>query len=130
MFIVEANNEKKEFLIIEPSFYDLLNYCNDLAIKCLEVLRRKLPTHFTDFPDGTEYGLIRSRDFLENEYPAIGIQCKSKKDYLKILDSTDLLDEVEILINQIGIEKIKKDADSVNTIQWDRLKEVGWHFEN
>lgn len=126
MFIVEANNEKKEFLIIEPDFYDdHMNYNNDFTIKCLEVLRRELSVYFTDFPDGTEYGLICSRDILENKYPAIGILCKSKKDYTQILESTDLLEEVQVLIKKIGIEKIKKNADSVKTIKWDRLKEVG-----
>ena len=129
MWVVEVNNKKKQFLVIEPSFYDVLNPCDDFTIKCLEVLRKKLPLYFKDFPDGTKFGLIRYGDFLGNKYPAIGIQCNSDSDYDKIPDFIDLFDQVEILINKIGIDNIRKDAESIDTIKWNELKEIGWYFE-
>ncbi|MEL6560164.1 MAG: hypothetical protein AAFQ94_18390 [Bacteroidota bacterium] len=129
MWIVNVNDEQKQFLVIEPSFYDVLDPCDDFTIKCLEVIRRKLPNHFTQFPDGTIYGLICYKDFLGNKYPAIGIECKSNADYKKIYGFTELFDEVEILIDQVGIENIKKDAELVENIRWNRLKEIGWYFE-
>ena len=60
------------------------------TLKCLEVLRRKLPIHFKEFPNGTKFGIIRYGDFLGNKYPAIGIQCELDTDYEKIPDFIDL----------------------------------------
>ncbi|WP_459212272.1 hypothetical protein [Aquimarina rhabdastrellae] len=129
MWIIEVNNEIKSFLVIEPSFYDELDLCDDFTMKCLEVLRRELPSYFNTFPNGTTYGLIRYGDFLGNQYPAIGIQCKNQEDYDKIPDFIDLYNGVEILINEIGLEEIKEEAKFVDTITWNDLKEIGWYFE-
>ncbi len=130
MWIIEENNQTKQFLVIEPSFYDELNPCDDFTMKCLEVLRRKLPLYFKDFPSGTKFGLIRYGDFLGNKYPAIGIQCDSESDYKEIPDFIDLFDKVEILIDKIGFENIKKEAESINIIGWNELNSIGWYFEN
>ena len=130
MWIIEENNQTKQFLVIEPSFYDELNACDDFTLKCLEVLRKKLPIHFENFPNGTKFGLIRYGDFLGNKYPAIGIQCDSFSDYNKIPDFIDLFDEVEILIEKIGLDNIKKEAELIDTIKWNELKKIGWYFKN
>ena len=129
MWIIEENNKTEQFLVIEPSFYDVLNPCDDFTIKCLEVLRRKLPEYFKEFPNGTKFGLIRYGDFLGNKYPAIGIKCKSETDYEKIPEFIDLFDEVENLINEIGLENIKKEAELTDPIKWNELKTIGWYFE-
>ncbi len=129
MWIIEENNKTEQFLVIEPSFYDVLNPCDDFTLKCLEVLRRKLPINFKEFPNGTKFGLIRYRDFLGNKYPAIGIQCELDTDYEKIPDFIDLFEEVEILINKIGLENIKKEAELIDAIKWSELNAIGWYFE-
>ena len=129
MWVIEANNEKRQFLVVEPSFYDDLDPCDHFTMKCLEVLRRKLPTHFTQFPAGTQYGIIRYGDFMGNSYPAIGIQCKSTDDYQKIPGFIDLYDEVEKLIDRVGMDHIMQEAASVEVLKWARLKEVGWYFD-
>ncbi|MFC5044696.1 hypothetical protein ACFSTE_22425 [Aquimarina hainanensis] len=129
MWIIEENNKTEQFLVIEPSFYDVLNPCDDFTLKCLEVLRRKLPIHFKEFPNGTKFGIIRYGDFLGNKYPAIGIQCELDTDYEKIPDFIDLFDEVEILINKIGLENIKKEAELIDAIKWNELNAIGWYFE-
>jgi hypothetical protein len=129
MWEIEVNNKTKRFLVIEPSFYDELKPCDDFTIKCLEVLRKKLPQYFKDFPDGTKFGLIRYGDFLGNGYPAIGIQCESESDYEKIPDFIDLFDEVEILIEKIGLDNIKKEAELIYAIKWNELNSIGWCFE-
>lgn len=127
--MIEENNKTEGFLVIEPSFYDVLNPFDNFTVKCLEVLRKKLETYFNNFPDGTKFGLIRYGDFLGNKYPAIGIKCKSKDDYKMIPNFIDLYDEVELLINKIGLINIKKEAELINTITWDELKAMGWYFE-
>ena len=129
MWIIEENNITKHFLVIEPSFYGELNPCDDFTIKCLEILRRKLPLHFKDFPKGTKFGLIRYGDFLGNNYPAIGIQCDTETDYERIPDFIDLFDEVEILIDKTGLDNIKKEAESIDAIKWNELESIGWYFE-
>jgi len=129
MWIIEENNKTEQFLVIEPSFYDVLHPCDDFTLKCIEVLRRKLPVYFKDFPNGTKFGLIRYGDFLGNKYPAIGIQCELDTDYEKIPEFTDLFDEVEILINKIGLENLKKEAELIDVIKWDELNAIGWYFE-
>jgi hypothetical protein len=68
--------------------------------------------------------------FLGHEYPAIGIKCKSSIDYEKIPDFISLYDEVELLINKIGIENIKKEAQIIDTVKWNKLREIGWYFED
>lgn len=128
MWTIEVSSKKEKFLVIEPSFYDVLNPCDDFTIRCLEVLRRKLPKHFKEFPKGTKFGLIRYGDFSGNSYPAIGIKCELETDYQKIPEFIDLFDEVEILINSIGLESIKKEAELIDSIKWSELKAIGWHF--
>ncbi|WP_298878192.1 hypothetical protein [uncultured Polaribacter sp.] len=130
MWTIKENNETKHFFVIEPSFYDVMNPCDDFTMKCLEVLRRKLPAHFTDFPNGCKFGLIRYSDFLENKYPAIGITCNSIEDHIQIPDFIDLINEVEILINKIGLVNIKKEAEKIETIGWEKLNSIGWYFED
>ena len=130
MWTIKENNQTKQFHVIEPSFYDVMKPCDDFTMKCLEVLRRKLPAHFKKFPKGCEFALIRYADFHENKYPAIGITCSSMSDYVKIPDFIDLIEEVETLINQIGLENIKAEAETINTIGWKKLNSIGWYLED
>jgi hypothetical protein len=64
MWTIKAKNKKEQFLVIEPSFYDVLEPCDGATIKYLEILRRKLPLHFRSFPEGIKFGLIRYGDFF------------------------------------------------------------------
>ena len=130
MWIIEENNKTEQLLVIEPSFYDVLNPCDDFTIKCLEVLRKKLPEYFKNFPNGTKFGLIRYGDFLGNKYPVIGIKCKTESDYKRIPDFIDLFDQVEILIKKIGLDNIKKEAKLIDTISWNELNKIGWYLKH
>ena len=130
MWIIEENSQVRKFLVIEPAFYDKLNPCNDFTMKCLEVLRRKLPSNFKNFPSGTRFGLIRYGNFLGDKYPAIGIQCELDSDYQYIPDFIDLFDNVEKLIDKIGFENIKEEAKSINVISWNELNSIGWYFKD
>lgn len=130
MWIIEENNKTEQFLVIEPSFYDVLNPYDNFTLRCLEVLVKKLPKYFCDFPNGTKFGLIRYGDFLGNNYPAIGIKCKTESDYKRIPDFIQLYDKVEILIEKIGLDNIRKEAKLVETITWCELNKIGWYFSD
>ena len=62
MYIIED----KGFLIIDPPIDLDHDWDMDKTMKCLEVIRNKLPEKFLDFPKSISYKLVRYGDFLGN----------------------------------------------------------------
>lgn len=126
MWIIKTDLGRKTFQVIEPSFYDELDPCDDFTIKCLVVLKRKLPA-FLGILSSFEFYLIRYGDFLGNQFAAIGIECKSNEEFKSLPDFIALYNQVELIINDLGVDNIKKEAVNIETITWKQLQKDGWY---
>ena len=119
-----STEEKKPrgYGIIEPAIYEELNWDMDFIILCLEIIRTKLPDLFSEFPQSVKYELISLGNPFGEPYPVIGLYSDNSKDFEKIPEFLDLDERVEIWLNEIGIETIKKEAKKIKTISWETLK--------
>lgn len=100
--------KQRGYSIIEPPIYDELNWNMELITSCLEFIRTKLPELFSEFPKGVKYELIPLENPFVEAQPVIGLYSNNKKDLEKIPEFLDLDEPVEIWIDGIGIESIKK----------------------
>jgi hypothetical protein len=108
--------------IIEPAIYEKLNWNMDLIVSCLEIIRTKLPELFSEFPKGVKYELIPLGNPFGEPYPVIGLYSDNPKDLEEVPEFLDLDEKVDIWLNKIGIETIKKDAEKIKTVNWETLK--------
>jgi len=118
----ESQKQNQGYTIIEPPIYEQLNWDMDSIVSCLEVIRIKLPELFNEFPDSIKYELFSLKNPHGKPYPVIGLLAKKQDDLNKITDFLDLNELVEIWINKIGIDVIKKKSKKLNVISWETLK--------
>ena len=119
-----SKEEKKPrgYGIIEPAIYEELNWNMDFIVSCLEVIRTQLPELFSEFPKSVKYELIPLGNPFGEPYPVIGLYSDNPKDLEKIPEFLDLDEQVDIWLNKVGIETLKKDAEKINTVNWETLK--------
>lgn len=119
-----STEEKKErgYGIIEPPIYEELNWDMDSIVSCLEIIRTKLPELFSEFSKSVTYELILLVTPFGESYPVIGFYSDTPKDLENIPKFLDLDEEVEIWVNNIGIETIKKESQNIKTVNWETLK--------
>ncbi|WP_394751100.1 hypothetical protein [Spongiimicrobium salis] len=119
-----STEEKKPrgYGIIEPPIYDELNWNMDSIVSCLEIIRTKLPELFTEFPESIKYELIALGNPFGEPYPVIGFYSDNPKDLREIPEFLDLYEEIEVWLNKIGMNTIKKESEKIKTINWEMLK--------
>ena len=119
-----STEEKRQrgYGIIEPPIYEELNWNMDFIVSCLEIIRIKLHELFSEFPNSIKYELIPLENPFGEAYPVIGLYSDNPKDLEKIPEFLDLDEQVEIWLDKIGIETIKKDAEKIKTVNWETLK--------
>lgn len=119
-----SSEEKKPrgYAIIEPAIYEELNWNMDSIVSCLEIIRTKLPELFVGFPKSIKYEIIPLGNPFGEPYPVIGLYSDNSEDLKKIPDFLDLDEEVEIWLNKIGIETIRKEAEKIKVMSWETLK--------
>jgi len=108
--------------IIEPSIYEELNWNMDCIVSCLEIIRTKLPELFSEFPKSVKYELIPLGNPFGEPYPVIGLYSDNPKDLEQIPKTLNLDERIEIWLNEIGIETIKKEAGKSKITSWETLK--------
>jgi len=108
--------------IIEPPIYEDLNWNMDSIVSCLEIIRIKLPELFPQFPKSIKYEIIPLGNPFGESYPVIGFYSDNPKDLEKVPEFLDLDEEVEMWLNKIGIETIKKESENIKTVSWELLK--------
>jgi hypothetical protein len=104
------------YTLIEPAIYVELGCDLDLIVKCLEVLRLKMPQIIVE---NDEYDLIAVGNPHGKSYPAIGWVSLSEVE----LDLHEVEDKVELFIQNIGLEKLIKESQTIDYIDW-RILEV------
>ncbi|TDQ25725.1 hypothetical protein [Tenacibaculum caenipelagi] len=112
------------YKIIEPAIYEELNWNMDSIVSCLEIIRTKLPELFTEFPKSIKYEIIPLGNPFGEPYPVIGLYSDNLEDLKKIPDFLDLDEEVEIWLNKIGIETIRKESEKIKVMSWETLKNI------
>ena len=119
-----STEEKKTrgYGIIEPAIYEELNWNMDSIVSCLEIIRTKLPELFTEFPKSIKYEIIPLGNPFGEPYPVIGLYSDNPEDLKKIPDFFDLDEEIEIWLNKIGIETIRKESEKIKVMSWETLK--------
>jgi hypothetical protein len=114
--------KKRGYGIIEPAIYEELNWNMDSIVACLEIIRIKLPELLKEFPESIKYELIPLENPFGESYPVIGYYTENPEDFNKILELLDLDEEIEIWLNKIGIETIKRESEKIKTMSWETLK--------
>ncbi|WP_196884938.1 hypothetical protein [Aureivirga sp. CE67] len=122
--------KKRGYLPIEFPDYDKLNWDMDLSIKCLDVLRIKIPLWFPEFPKNAEYDLISYENPFGAPYPVIGIHCEDENDFKKLPSFIDLFDEIEEKITDEVLNEILEATKNIDSITWEKLKEIGTYSES
>ncbi|WP_428740191.1 hypothetical protein [Tenacibaculum sp.] len=110
--------------IIEPAIYEELNWNMDSIVSYLEIIRTKLPELFTELPKSIKYEIIPLRNPFGEPYPVIGLYSDNLEDLKKIPDFLDLDEEVEIWLNKIGIETIRKESEKIKVMSLETLKNI------
>lgn len=121
-------NSEIKIQVIEPPIYKELNWKMDRIMSALEYLRITLPLYLTEIPKNAKYFLINYGDMNGNSFPAIGVGSNDEEIMSKIPEFITLYDRVEeIILKQIGIEKIKVEIKNYPTISWNELKKIDYY---
>lgn len=105
----------RAYTLIEPPIYGELGWDLDRIVKCLEVLRLKMPQIIVE---NDEYDLIAVGNPHGKSYPAIGWVSTSEVE----LDWFEVEEKVEILFREIGIETLIKESQRIDYIDWSYLE--------
>lgn len=116
---------QRGYYITEALIYEPLNWDMDMIVSCLEVLRRKIPEEFSQFPKGLEYDLLSKGNPHGAPYPVIGIHAPNQEDYKELPDFHEWYDIVEKWVGDIGIENLIKEAAKIDAISWKTLEAIG-----
>ncbi len=103
------------YTLIEPTIYDELGWDLDLIVKCLEVLRLKIPQIIVE---NDEYDLIAVINAHGGFYPAIGWVSISEVE----LDWFEVEKKVGLFIQYVGLENLVKESQMIDYINWEILK--------
>lgn len=122
-----ANEKNLGYFIAEPPIYEPLNWDLDLIVKCLEVLRHKIPAEFKQLPKSLEYDLLRLRNPHGLPYPVIGMYTPIEEDWKKIPDWFEFYDTVEKWIKTLDLDDLKAAAAQLEVLTWDELEKQGKH---
>ncbi len=101
----------RNYTLIEPSIYVDLEWNLDLIVKCLEVLRLKMPQIIVE---NDEYDLVAVSNSHGNSYPAIGWFSLSDAE----LDLHEVEEKVELFIQNIRLENLIKESLIIDYIDW------------
>jgi hypothetical protein len=113
------------FTPLEPPIYELLSWDMDAIMRCLEVIRRKLPELAGDLmPDAPEvaiFAMARGK-FPGGSYPVLGVV-----QYTEEASAPYLAIEGRIRkwCSEVGKEGLTTRAAAVKTPTWAELKECG-----
>ena len=105
----------RAYMLIEPPIYIELEWNLDLIVKCLEVLRLKMPQIIVEYD---EYDLISVGNPHGKPYPAIGWFSISGRE----LDFFEVEEKVEQFIQNIGLENLIKESQTIDYIDWHSLE--------
>ncbi|MEN2400857.1 hypothetical protein GKZ90_0013815 [Flavobacterium sp. MC2016-06] len=121
---MESNeNAKKGYIPIEPDIHGKLNWDYDLIVSCLEYIRTEIPNILEINGNDVYVFLVSFYNFLGQNYPAIGIRCKSNLKEPIALDFFEMDEKVENwLANLGGIENLIEKSKNIKTIDWKTLE--------
>lgn len=121
-------HEPLAFYVIEPHFYDDLNWDKDKIVSYLEFIRLNINNLFHH--KHSKYYIISYGDFLGNKLPAIGVV---NKDYIESKDFEDfdyLFNKVEKWVNTIGLDIIDIESKKLNPPTWKKILELKHYPKN
>jgi hypothetical protein len=105
----------RAYTLIEPPIYGELGWDLDRIVKCLEVLRLKMPQIIVE---NDEYDLIAVGNPHGKSYPAIGWFSVSEQE----LDFFEVEEIVELFVQNIGVENLIKESQIIDYIDWSYLE--------
>jgi hypothetical protein len=103
------------YTLIEPPIYVELRWDLNLIVKCLEVLRLKMPQIIVE---NDEYDLIAINNPFGKSYPVIGWFSVSAVE----LNLFEIEEKVEILVREIGLGNLIKESQIIDYIDWSYLE--------
>lgn len=112
--------------VIEPHFYDALNWDINKIMRFLEFIRLHVNESLLKHKY-SKYYLIEYSDFLGNPFPAIGVVNDDPVERRELEDFNTLYDRVEGWVNTIGLDTIDRKSKEYKVISWEILREVK-HF--
>jgi hypothetical protein len=117
---MESNkNSNKGYTPIEPDIYDKLNWDYDLIVQCLEYIRNEIPNILKIEDNKVDVFLVSLCNFLGQNYPAIGIRCKSNLKDLVDFDFFEIDEKIETWLDSIGgVESLKQKSKGIKCIDW------------
>ncbi|WP_313805670.1 hypothetical protein [Flavobacterium sp.] len=120
-------SDKKPFscFVIEPHFYDDLNWDMDKIVKYLEFIRLNINDLFKH--KHSKYYIIAYRDFLGNSAPAIGVINNNAIESKDFDDFDDLFNTVEKWVNSIGLDTIENKSNELNVPKWKKILELKYY---
>lgn len=120
-------SDKKPFssFVIEPHFYDDLNWDMEKIVRYLEFIRLNINDLFKH--KHSKYYIIEYGDFLGNSAPAIGVVNNDVKESKDFDNFNDLYNRVEEWVNLIGLDTIDKKSKELNVPKWKEILEIKYY---
>jgi hypothetical protein len=105
----------RAYTLIEPAIYVELGWDLDLIVKCLEVIRLKMPQIIVE---NDEYDLIAVSNPHGKSYPVIGWVSISEVEQ----DWFEVEEKVELFVRNIGLENLIIKSRKIDYIDWGILE--------
>ncbi len=120
-------SDKKPFssFVIEPHFYDDLNWDMEKIVRYLEFIRLNINDLFKH--KYSKYYIIVYGDFLENSAPAIGVVNDDTLESKDFDDFDDLYNRVEEWVNLIGLDTIEEKSKELHIPKWKEILEIKYY---
>jgi hypothetical protein len=115
----------RAYTLIEPDIGEKLNWDLDLIVKCLEVIRIKMPQILPQAATGTEYDLIAVGNPQGSPYPAIGVYCPEESDWVTLPDWPQINDITNQWIQKLDFDRLREKAVDAHYIDWNKLTSLG-----